>query len=76
MFILFTTRLINNIRTGYALDDFYKLFERVGENVHTFNVRIMWKDAVITRDPRVIQHVLATGFSDFDKGAHQKLQYV
>lgn len=76
IFILFTARLINNMRTGYAMDEFQKLFERAGNNVHTFNVRILWKDLVITRDPRVVQYILATGFSDFDKGKDQKVQYV
>ena len=64
------------MRTGYAVDGTYKLFELAGENVDTFSVRIMWKDTVVTRDPRVIQHVLATGFSDFEKGPEAKLKYV
>lgn len=64
------------MQTGYATDEFQKLFERAGNNVHTFNVRIFWKDLVVTRDPRMVQYMLATGFSDFNKGKDQKLQYV
>jgi len=75
MFI-FITRLINNMQTGYATDEFQKLFGRPGNNVHTFNVHIFWKDLVVTRDPRMVQYMLATGFSDFNKGKDQKLQYV
>lgn len=69
-------RLINIIRTGYVADDFEQLFERAGNNVHTINVRILWEDAIFTRDPDVIKYVLATGFSDFDKGKELKLRYV
>lgn len=66
-------RLGDIIRTGYIMDDFNQLFERAGNNVHTINVRILWSDAIFTRDHRIAQHVLTTGFSDFNKGAELKL---
>jgi hypothetical protein len=73
---MYTTRLANIIRTGYIMDDFDQLFERAGNNVHTINVRILWGDTILTRDHRVAQHALTTGFSDFDKGAELKLLLV
>lgn len=64
------------IRIGYVEDNVDQLFEHAGNNVHTINVRTLWEDTIVTRDHRVVQHILATGFSDFDKGAELKLLYV
>jgi hypothetical protein len=72
---IFTARLIDVIRTGYVEENVDQLFERAGNNVHTINVRMLWDDVILTRDHRVVQHVLATGFPDFDKGSELKLQY-
>lgn len=43
-------------------------------NSDTINVRILWKDHIVTRDPKVIQTVLATGFNRFHKGADSRLR--
>ena len=63
------------MRTGYVMDDFDQLFERAGNNVHTINIRVFWSDMIITRDHRVVQHVLANGFSEFEKGKKLGLMY-
>lgn len=45
-----------------------------GEN--TVNVPMLWQDQLFTKDHRVIQYMLATGFEDFRKGPITKLKSV
>lgn len=73
---MFIPRLANIMRTGYVMDDLNQLFDRAGNNVHTINLRILWGDTIITRDHRVVQHILANGFADFEKGPKLRLLYV
>lgn len=61
------------MRTGYVMDDLNALFERAGKNIHTVNVRMLWSDTIFTRDHRVAQYVLTTGFHNFNRGV--KLEY-
>jgi hypothetical protein len=42
----------------------------------TYTIRLFWRDYVFTRDHRVIQTVLATGFENFAKGPHVKAKLV
>lgn len=60
------------MRTGYVMD-LNALFERAEQNVHTVNVRMLWSDMIFTRDHRVAQYVLTTGFHNFNEGV--KLEY-
>jgi len=62
------------MQTGYVTDELKALFERAGTNVHTINLRILWSDTIFTRDHRVVQYVLATGFPDFNKGGRLRAQ--
>lgn len=41
----------------------------------TVNVRILWQDQIFTKNHRVMQYMLATGFEDFRKGPATKLRY-
>lgn len=42
----------------------------------TVNVRMLWQDVIYTRNHKVIQYVLATGFDNFYKGPITKLRSV
>lgn len=50
------------------------LFDLVDGQYHTINLRILWQDMLITRDHKVMQHVLATGFEEFEKGSFVNTQ--
>ena len=63
------------MQTGYVTDDLKALFERAGNNVHTINLRILWSDTIFTRDHRIVQYILATGFPDFNKGGRLRAMY-
>lgn len=64
------------MKTSYASTEIESLFDAVGGTSNTINFRILWQDTIITRDHRVMQHVLATGFNDFEKGPQVKLKFV
>ncbi|KAF8308490.1 cytochrome P450 [Clavulina sp. PMI_390] len=55
--------------TTYSYSDIKYLFDRVGDNVHTINLRVLWQDQIITRDHLVMKQMLATGFDGFSKTA-------
>ncbi|KAF8314508.1 cytochrome P450 monooxygenase CYP63 [Clavulina sp. PMI_390] len=55
-------------QSGYAAASIQELFDSLGKNVHTINLRVLWQDGIITRDHHVMKQVLATGFDDFAKG--------
>lgn len=40
----------------------------------TINMRILWQDLIFTRNHKVIQYVLATGWENFYKGPIAKLR--
>lgn len=60
------SRMGKNFQDGYAGETIANLFDELDSD--TINLRIMWEDIIITKDPRVIQTVLATGFDKFHKG--------
>lgn len=62
------------VKTSYASTDMEYLFEGVGSDCNTLNFRILWQDTFVSRDHHVMQHVLATGFNDFEKGVTVKLR--
>ncbi|KDQ21543.1 hypothetical protein BOTBODRAFT_123337 [Botryobasidium botryosum FD-172 SS1] len=59
-------KMINSLTLGYAGDPFGALFDEYG--CHTLNLRILWRDRIITRDHLFVKRILATGFDDFNKG--------
>ncbi|KAF8308485.1 cytochrome P450 monooxygenase CYP63 [Clavulina sp. PMI_390] len=54
-------------KTSYSISDTIHLFERMGDNVDTINLRLLWQDQIITRDHLVMKQILATGFDGFSK---------
>lgn len=64
------------MKTSYASIELEELFNSVGGNSHTINFRLLWQDTIVTRDHRVMQHILATGFNNFEKGVNVKLRHV
>ncbi|KAF8308491.1 cytochrome P450 monooxygenase CYP63 [Clavulina sp. PMI_390] len=54
-------------KTSYSYSDMSYLFDRMGSDVHTINLRVLWQDQIITRDHMVIKQMLATGFESFTK---------
>lgn len=63
------------VKTSYAASEIAPLFDAVGGNCNTISFRILWQDTIITRDHHVMQQVLATSFTDFEKGVTVKLKY-
>lgn len=60
---------------AYVQTEIQHLFDSVDGGIHdTLNFRILWQDSILTRDHKVMQHVLATGFQEFEKGALVKLK--
>ena len=59
---------------GYAVSDLDELFRQL--DADTINLRLMWRDIIITREPQIIQSVLATNFNDFGKGRLLKVRFV
>lgn len=64
------------IKNDYVATELERLFESVGGNYDTINLRVLWQDMLITRDHKIVQHVLATGFQEFEKGSSVKLKCV
>lgn len=62
------------MKTSYASTELEELFDAVGGNAHTINFRLLWQDNIVTRDHHVMQHILATGFNEFEKGIFVKLK--
>ncbi|KAF8314506.1 cytochrome P450 monooxygenase CYP63 [Clavulina sp. PMI_390] len=61
-------------QTSYASTEMDALFDEFGPDVHTVNFRVLWQDALLTRDHLVMKQVLATGFDDFVKGIPVRLK--
>ena len=59
---------------GYAVSDLDELFRQL--DADTINLRLMWRDIIITREPQIIQSVLATNFLDFGKGPSFRVRFV
>lgn len=62
------------MRTGGPATQVEELLNEM--NVDTLNLRIFWQDHIVTRDHKIMQSILATGFSDFAKGPVQDLRFV
>lgn len=55
------------MRQGYVGDIIDELLNEVGAD--TARMSLLWStDRLVTRDPDVMKHILATGFNDFAKG--------
>ncbi|KAK0191618.1 cytochrome P450 monooxygenase pc-3 [Armillaria mellea] len=57
--------LIKAFKSGYPGDGLSDIFSRVG---NTVNMRILFKDRILTTEPEYIKAVLATQFDEFEKG--------
>lgn len=62
-------QMVLSLKTGYVGELIGELSEEYG---HTFNMRFLWDDLIVTVDHEVIKYVLATGFSSFVKGPRQQ----
>ncbi|KAF8340598.1 uncharacterized protein EI90DRAFT_3117109 [Cantharellus anzutake] len=58
-------------KTGLTIEG-AELFDEL--NADTVNLRFLWRDIILTREPQIIQSVLSTHFSDFEKGPLLKIR--
>ncbi|CAK5276731.1 unnamed protein product [Mycena citricolor] len=63
-------RMMGAFKTSYVLDVYRELFEEY--QCTTLNLRILWRDNIITMDQQHSKFVLATGFGNFWRGYVQK----
>ncbi|EIN04106.1 cytochrome P450 monooxygenase CYP63 [Punctularia strigosozonata HHB-11173 SS5] len=63
-------KMMKAFRTSYVLDVYRELFEEHQSSV--LNLRILWKDQIITMDEAHAKFVLSTGFEHFWRGRAQK----
>ncbi|EEB90241.1 hypothetical protein MPER_11571, partial [Moniliophthora perniciosa FA553] len=59
-YVLFATSKLNTLRMDYR-----DKLNRIG---YTFNMRILFKDRIVTCEPEYIKALLATRFDEFEKG--------
>ncbi|KAI0663220.1 cytochrome P450 monooxygenase pc-3 [Cubamyces menziesii] len=58
-------QILSRIATGYPGDG---AFEKMGELGYLYSIPILWDLGYLTTDANVVKTILATGFSDFEKG--------
>ncbi|KAK0227029.1 cytochrome P450 monooxygenase pc-3 [Armillaria nabsnona] len=63
--VLSLLALIKAFKSGYPGDGLSDIFSRFG---NTVNMRILFKDRILTTEPEYIKAVLATQFDEFEKG--------
>ncbi|KAK7443501.1 hypothetical protein VKT23_015674 [Stygiomarasmius scandens] len=63
-------RMMRAFKTSYLMDVYLELFEEY--QCTTLNLRILWRDSIITMDQEHMKFVLATGFHHFWRGNYQK----
>ncbi|KAI0332391.1 cytochrome P450 monooxygenase pc-2 [Cubamyces sp. BRFM 1775] len=57
--------ILSRIQSGYPGDG---AWEKMGELGHLYSISVLWDLGYLTTDANVVKTVLATGFSDFEKG--------
>ncbi|KAF8340618.1 uncharacterized protein EI90DRAFT_2906526 [Cantharellus anzutake] len=67
-------RSLRCAREGYPLSDDEERFEEL--NADTINLRLLWSDIILTREPQIVQSILATNFIDFEKGLCSKFGFL
>ncbi|KAH6905109.1 cytochrome P450 monooxygenase CYP63, partial [Coprinopsis sp. MPI-PUGE-AT-0042] len=63
-------RMMKGFKTSYILDVYLQLFEEY--QCTTLNLRILWRDSIISMDQEHTKYVLAMGFQRFWRGHAQK----
>ncbi|KAJ7726285.1 cytochrome P450 monooxygenase CYP63 [Mycena maculata] len=63
-------RMMKAFKTSYVLDVYLQLFEEY--QCTTLNMRILWRDTIITMDQQHSKFILSTGFANFWRGHSQK----
>ncbi|KAG2002364.1 cytochrome P450 monooxygenase pc-1 [Coprinopsis cinerea AmutBmut pab1-1] len=63
-------RMMKDFKTSYVLDVYLQLFKEY--QCTTLNLRILWRDCIISMDQDHTKYVLATGFGRFWRGHAQK----
>ncbi|KAI3618141.1 alcohol dehydrogenase [Moniliophthora roreri] len=63
--ILTLLRAVRNFKAEYIADGLQNKLDRIG---YTFNMRILFKDRIVTCEPEYIKALLATRFDEFEKG--------
>ncbi|TFK22513.1 cytochrome P450 monooxygenase CYP63 [Coprinopsis marcescibilis] len=66
-------RMMKDFRTSYILDVYLQLFEEY--KCTTLNLRILWRDTIISMDQEHSKYVLSTGFHRFWRGRAQKERF-
>lgn len=66
------TSIAKDIEEGYIALTVDEMCDEMGSD--TINVPILWTNMLFTRDHRVIQRILATGFNDFHRGPAARLK--
>ncbi|KDQ55429.1 hypothetical protein JAAARDRAFT_37440 [Jaapia argillacea MUCL 33604] len=56
---------LNNFKDGYPGDNMEPWINKLG---HMFNVRVLFENRIFTTEPEHIKAILATDFSNFEKG--------
>jgi cytochrome P450 len=64
-------RIFQNVKEGYIGDVWNELIAEHGNGGNTINVRFLWGDEIVTSEPDHIKAILATEFTNFEKGALQ-----
>ncbi|KAF8900848.1 cytochrome P450 [Gymnopilus junonius] len=62
--------MMGSFKTSYVLDVYLQLFEEYQST--TLNLRVLWRDNIISMDQEHMKFVLATGFPKFWRGKSQK----
>ncbi|KDR66926.1 hypothetical protein GALMADRAFT_258809 [Galerina marginata CBS 339.88] len=63
-------KMMNAFKTSYVLDVYAQFFEEY--QCTTLNLRILWRDNIISMDQEHMKFVVATGFHRFWRGFSQK----
>ncbi|KAF8962912.1 cytochrome P450 monooxygenase CYP63 [Flammula alnicola] len=63
-------RMMRAFKTSYVLDVYLQLFEEY--QCTTLNLRLLWRDNIISMDQEHMKFVLSTGFQWFWRGRSQK----
>ena len=62
---------VNTFKHGYALENIRSYLDTY--KCDTINLGLLWQDVYVTRNHRVAQNVLATGFGNFEKGSELRI---
>ncbi|KAH9475034.1 Cytochrome P450 monooxygenase 75 [Psilocybe cubensis] len=63
-------RMVKAFKNSYVLDVYLELFEEY--QCTTLNLRVLWRDNIISMDQEHAKYVTSTGFSQFWRGISQK----